>query len=366
MKKLVLITNNRFQDPFLHSQLINVYKDSPFDEIHLFCGINSVDKEISSKIKIHDNLIDSKSGLIRFVCYYIKLVRFFFNLRKDNVVVHLRGFVGAFMYFFTPRSFNNKRTIIYDPRGAFIFGKQEVHPKFKRCFELLRIVEIIIIKKSLFTIVESKKLKKQMTLIYGLEEKYITCYNASSFGVDGLVKEEEKNRIKIGYCGSVNHWHDVDEIKRVFVYLNKIFKDYLVDNYIYTQKRNHELVNTTFQDVLFKYNVSFVPYNDLEERLVDLDVCISVVKPNKSTEITSPIKISDYIMLNKKIILNSGIGDFDNFFITNNSAIIYDFEKELKFTTSDILNLNIHANESLKNKFSTKTNTSKIMNRLKN
>ncbi|MFW2569227.1 hypothetical protein, partial [Aliarcobacter butzleri] len=75
------------------------------------------------------------------------------------------------------------------------------------------------------------------------------------------------------------------------------------------------------------YDVGFVPYFDVKATLLSMDICISLVVPTESQKIASPIKVSDYIQLNKIVVMNKNTGDVDNPFIKNNSAMIYDYGK---------------------------------------
>lgn len=363
---LILLTNNKYEDPFLHSQLINLYKDSDFSQIYLYSGKPETSQFISPFL-LKDNYIQSKKGIVRYIYYYLSVLRLILSLKNQKPVIHLRGFVSALMFYFIPTFYMKHVNYIYDPRGAFIHGKQEAYPKFKKPLEMLRIIEKSLIKHSLFTVVESKRLKDQMIGLYGLESKYEICYNVSSFSTKNEAKINLKDKIKIRicYCGSVNHWHDIDEIRRLYDYLNKVFKDKIIENYVFTQKRNHQIVKKCFENFDNHLVIDFVPYYQLESKLNEMDICLSIVLPNKSTEITSPIKISDYILLNKIMVLNKGIGDFDSFFIKNKSAILFDFRKPFNFSKQDLYNLDISKNKRLKDILSIHTNKDIVFSKIK-
>lgn len=361
-----MLTNNDYDDPFLHSQLINVYKNNEvFDEMNLFCGQTELIKE--SEIKLTDNYVQSKNKAEGFIRYYFNIIRILKLKKSEKKIFHLRGFVSAFLFYFIPKRLKQGK-YIYDPRGSFIYGLEETKFK-KRSFIIwiLRKIENNLIKNSFFTILESKGLIKQMTEIYGHTEKYVLCYNVTTFSDNSFPKKiKSKKSINICYCGSVNHWHDINELYRLFKYLNKLFYEKEVNNFLYTQKRNHKLVKEKFKNFKSKIQIDFIPYKELEKKLQKMDICLSVVVPKKSTKITSPIKIADYIMLNKIFISNKGIGDFDNYFINNNSAILYEYQKEFNFGLHEIETINVGNNEQIKKYFKLSTNREIILSKIEN
>ncbi|PHR73269.1 MAG: hypothetical protein COA67_03660 [Lutibacter sp.] len=366
MRTLIMLTNNDYDDPFLHSQLINVYKNNGFfDEMYLFCG--QTKPIIEPEINLVDNFVQSKNKKKGFIKYYFAIIRILRSKNKETKIFHLRGFVSAFLFYFIPRGLK-KGNYVYDPRGSFIYSLEETRFKKKSfLIRFLRRIENNLIKNSFFTILESKGLINQMAKIYGHPEKYVLCYNATTF-TDNSSLEQIKNKesINICYCGSVNHWHDIDELYRLFEYVNKLFNNKEVNNFLFTQKRNHEVVKERFQNFKNNLDIDFIPYNELEKKLQKMDICLSVVVPKKSTKITSPIKIADYVMLNKIVIANKGIGDFDDYFKKNNSAILYDYQKKFNFVLHDIETVNVGKNEQIKKYFKLSTNKEIILSKIKN
>ena len=358
-KTLLMISNNAVSDPYLHSQLLDIYENCDlFDQYSIFCG------EGKEEFLRYANIIEnglSKKSFRRYPLFYYNLVKTLYKNRKNEMTVHLRGFVSAFLFYLVPKVFLKKHKFIYDPRGAFLIERREKNSKMLFIRFLLRF-EKQMIKNSLFTIVTTHKFKELFEGEYGFSDKYLVCYNSSSLKYSReKYNLAESKTINICYCGSVNHWHDLDEIHRLITYTRNLFLQ-KVKVYIFTSTKNKEIVESKFQELdESDLVVKFVDYNKLEEELSQMHVCISVVKPTKSTEIASPIKISDYIMLNKHFILNKGIGDFDLFYEQNNSALLYDYKENLNFTLEDILNLNPERNIKLAEKLKISTNRNRIL-----
>ena len=91
---IILCTNNNYTDPFLHSQLLNIYKEiGSIDDIYLSCRTDKKEK----------NIINISYGKFSFLVYFFKLFLFLFNLKNENTTIHLRGFVSAFIFFFVQK-----------------------------------------------------------------------------------------------------------------------------------------------------------------------------------------------------------------------------------------------------------------------
>lgn len=343
---IVLCTNNNYTDPFLHSQLLNIYKKIySIDNIYLFCRTDKKEK----------SMINISYGKFSFFVYFFKLFLFLFTIKKENTTIHLRGFVSAFIFFFVQKIiFWKKFKYIYDPRGAFIIELKESKFSNKDNFllKVLKSIEKNLIKNSIKTIVTTERFKVLFINQYGLIDKLIVLYNTSSFEDKNIDIElsNDKEIVNICYVGSVNYWHDLNEIIRVLSYTKNIITQ-KTKVHFFTNFKNMDLIKEKLEkNNVLDYDVRFVPYEELENSLKDMDICISVVKPTISTKIASPIKVSDYIMLNKRIIMNRDIGDFDDFFIKNNSVQLYEYGKELDFTFEDLVNLNINKNDLIKDK----------------
>lgn len=356
---IILCTNNNYQDPFLHSQLLNMYKEFDFiDSITLFCKNGKNDSDI--------NIKNISYGKLSFIIYFLKLLNTLLFVNKNDTTFHIRGFVSGFIFYVVSKIvFWKKIKYIYDPRGAFIIELKEKRAlkKSNLLLKILKKVDKNLIKKSIKTIVTTEKFKELYVEEYGLDSQYEVLYNASSFTKEYTIPDiKNKKVLNVCYVGSINYWHDLDEIIRIFSYVKNI-SPVNIKIFVFTNFKDIALIKEKLESQgLYQYEIKFVPYQELEESLKPMDICISVVKPTISTKIASPIKVSDYIQLNKIIIANEEIGDFDDFFIENNSVQLYRYKKELNFSFEQLINLNVEENNLLKSKLSLKINSDNIRN----
>lgn len=356
---IILLSNNSDKDPFLYSQLLNVYTDvSQYNDKYVFCSSEQNTKLASFNI-VNNGI--NRTIFLRYIVFYINLFKLLVKHRSDNVTIHVRGFISAIMLFFFPKFLLSSYRYIYDPRGAVILNFNE-KSKYLKWFEwLFVIIEKDIIKHSELTIVESEKLKTHLKTTYGYPKKYIVCYNSTSLNskpvIDGF---EFKNTLNICYTGSLNYWHDIHEVKRVFEHLIQVLSTKTVRIHVLTQERYHNIAKQVFNfdnEVIVK----FVPYKEMDAELEAMDICVSVVRPTKSTVVTSPIKMADYINKGKIIVANSGIGDFDEFFIKNNSVLLYSYQEKITFTYKDLCKLSPKKNKEILHNFRIETNRQKLI-----
>jgi len=354
---LVLCTNNKYQDPFLHSQLLCIYNNfEKINKTYLFCRYSN---------QKNDGIINIDFGKLSFVVYFFKMLQLLSKLDTKDTILHIRGYVSSFIFFFVRLVlFWKNFSYIYDPRGSYIDEFTESTRYFNRnnfLLKILRMLEKSIIKNSIKTIVTTIKFKEFYKKQFLNESKYELLYNTSAIKnveykkIDLLSKEI----IEVCYMGSIDYWHNLDEIIRVLNYIQRITPKKIKINF-FTNYYNKNYISEKLSKVgLVNFEISFITYEQAGERLKQIDICVSVVKPTLSKRIASPIKVSDYIMLNKIIIMNEGIGDFDNHFKKNNSALLYEYGKDLNFTFDEILNLNAD-NSYLKDMLSIERNIEKI------
>lgn len=361
-RNLLMLTNNLISDSYIYSQLVDIYKDSElFENSYIFCGFQNSDVKFQQANPIN-NYAYIKSYL-RYPAYYWSVLRFLYENRKVEMCVHIRGFVSGVIYFIIPKFLKRNHKYIYDPRGLFLMELKESKKKVY-FFSILSYIEKNIATRSLFNIVTTVKFKNEFYNLYKVD-KIMVCYNGSSFQPKTFIEESlPEDNINVCYCGSINYWHSLDELYRLMKYISSIYNN--CNLFIFTNSRNFEIVKEKFSDIESDLTVKFVEYHKLQDELEKMNICISVVRPTETTKAASPIKVSDYIMLDKIMIMNAGIGDFDNFYLEKNSALLYNFGEEFNFTSKDISNINKDKNEELKKILSTSYNRNLILTRLKN
>lgn len=350
-KKVILLTNNNSSFQILKSQLLNYYVSNEWEKV-LFCK-----KDDDTKLDCHKYVPTySHFKLISYIKYFFKL--FFVIFFDDFTLIHCRGFVSGVILF--PFAFLKNVRYVYDPRGPIVYETIEKGLPYSIVFIFSK-MEKYLIKNSLFTIVETENLKSYYSDRYGLDNKYLLIYNTTVFP---YIKKKVNfnNDINAVYVGTFNKWHDKDELISIYKHLNSLFYD-KINFFVFTAERNFYL-KKYFENELNKSVVfEFHKYESLQENLLRMDIAISMVKPTLSTKMASPIKISDYISCSLPIITSSGVGDFDEFFINNESAIVYEYGTP-NFERKQVISLNPNLNKSLYNLVSFETAFSVFHDRL--
>lgn len=340
---IILLTNNDLKYPVLHSQLLQFYKNRTEKRI-LYCknkDLNTLDGYEVVNFEI------TSMAVINYIWYILNIRRIIITSSNEDIF-HIRGFVAGFIFFISNILSFRKINFIYDPRGAFITEKIETNSKLKYLSFLLKRIELYLISKSRSTIVTSQKFKELYSETYGFNEKYSVIYNCSTFKkIERKFSLSLLKEINIIYMGTINYWHDIDEIIKVLKQLKEVLNEKLLNLTFLTSQKNHllatkKLSNLGYQSVCIKS----VPYSEVESIVQQMHIGISVVRPTNSGTIASPIKISDYILSGLIIISNRGIGDFDEYYEKNNSAILYEYGNP-NFSLPQIYSISTNPNELL-------------------
>lgn len=329
-RTLILVANNPFGHHLLTSQLLDHYRAMALDtDIILLCnGIMSEgDAPLLPGLKVID-FASRFGGVLSYVSLLFRLV--VLRLRHPRAAYHLRGFVSGLFFYVSRLGMVGSARYIYDPRGAFFVEWREAG-KSRALSRIFGWAEARLTRKAQATIVTSHRFARLYRRLFGRTGNFLTIYNSTSFPqVDGKVSIVDANPIRLVYLGTFNEWHDMGELVRVMSEATLQLGPDRVEIYIFTPKRFHETAQNAFGTIdCQKVQVDYVNYKDVPNRLAQMHVGVSVIRPTLSTRIASPIKISDYISLGLVPLLNEGIGDFDDHFRHNNSAILYPYKGAL-------------------------------------
>jgi hypothetical protein len=332
MKRILLLTNNPYDYPVLEGQLLSLYSGLK-NKKTIICKYGKGNNKDPFEVKSFNG------NYLR----YIKMLTLLIG-RADYI--HIRGFVSGIVFYFVKLITRNNVPYVYDPRGLFIQEIKESRPVVSLLSPLLTLIEQSIINHAKSVIVTSEKFSNAISATYSCKEKVVIIYNTTSIAMPvGTTKNRnlrEKKIINFAYVGAINYWHDLNEIFDIMKKINKQLR--CANFYIATADKNHIKIIERFQlDANISINVCCVKYSELTNFLNQMDVGISVVRPTASSECASPIKISDYIASQLYIICNYGIGDFDEFFVDNNSAYLYNFGN-FQFNKECFFNLSFENN----------------------
>lgn len=342
----ILVANNPFGHHLLASQLLEAYAGMELDrEVIALCnGVTPTARPEAFPLVTIVSYARFRIGAANHLVLLWMLIRLRWS--RPGATYHLRGFVIGLIFWLSRFCVLSGSRYIYDPRGAFFIEWREAG-RARWVSTAFRFVEARLIRNSLATIVTTERFETLYRRIFGQTEKYAVIYNSTSFLPNpDRVMDLHGDRIGLVYLGTFNHWHDLDEIHRVFDSATRQLGADRVEIAIYTPAKFHDRVRKRFADLdCAKLVVDYVTYQDIPIALSDKHIGISVVRPTLSTRIASPIKISDYIALGLIPLLNTGIGDFDRIFEAQNSAILYRFGQEV--TVPDLGTIRIADNQAI-------------------
>jgi hypothetical protein len=268
---------------------------------------------------------------------FVGLLKYVFDIRKEldkskQTVFHLRGFVAACLFFLAALSRLKAIKYIYDPRGMFIEEQSEIIGWFMLVSPVLSAIEKSLIKNSLFTSVTTNKFREVMTDKYELVDKFEVVYNFTSLEI----KQKKINLTNptIGYVGSVNYWHDPDELFGLVGHLLKALGGGVFKMYAHPDK--HSFIRERAKTFGIYPVLDFVDYANIGTEISSFDLGISIVRPTPTTVIASPIKVSDYLASGILVVANRGIGDFDDDYDLRSSVLLYDYGNFDKISLSDL------------------------------
>jgi len=343
---LVLVANNPFGHHLLTSQLLDHYCAMRLDvDIILLC--NGVMLEGNQTHLRGLRVIDFSSRfgvLFSYANLLVKLV--LIRLRYPHAVYHLRGFVSGLLFVISRLCLLGSARYIYDPRGAFFIEWREAR-KLRAISRIFRFVESRLVLHAQTTIVTSNRFARLYSRLFETNGTYVTIYNSTSFAyLEGGKPVPAAGPIRLVYLGTFNEWHDMSELFRVMSHAALQLGPDRVELHIFTPRRFHDKVRDTFAKIACrKVDIDYVNYKDIPERLSGMHVGVSIVRPTLSTRIASPIKISDYIALGLVPLLNQGVGDFDDHFRRENSAILFTYQGVLDM--SNLANVRTNPNRRI-------------------
>ncbi len=363
---IILLANNNCDHPILRSQLLDIYEQiSIVKNIKIFCDNNKSHEVLTYPI---ENISKSKYHILKYLHYTLDVRRAIIFHSSDNTCFHIRGFVSGIVFFVASRLFIKRTDVkyIYDPRGAFLEEKTEVNSSVKYFSFFLKYIEKNIIKNSEKTIVTSKKFMRLFSSVYGYKEKYIVNYNSSSLNtLERNFSLGSLQVINIIYMGTLNYWHNLNEIVNILKRLRLVMPNKKLNLYFLTQNRHHNHVRKAISNLGYDNIVlDYISYREIPSIIKNMHIGISIVRPTKSSKIASPIKISDYIKSGLVLIANKGIGDFDDYFINSKSALLYDYGNP-SFSYSDLIQVKPNLNKKIINKLSVSKNISNLTSIIK-
>ncbi len=315
MKKLLFITHESFDDNLVQTQLIPFVK-SPLKDYKVYLitfgnKFNYINKLESSIININI------SWRWRTVISFFLLIKFLIRISPD--IIHLRGFNLFPIVFLLKKLMNFK--LILDPRGAY---PEEILMRFNSRFLyfITNCLEIIYYRTGDLVIFVSNNFKNHIHSKYiGMNIRSVvipTFYVENPIGldVDNSVNERNHNDcLNLVYVGSMDVWQ---KFGSVIDYCN-ILANMSIRFHLYVITKDIEEASKYMSTAKFSiYRLKSMKPTEISTFLNEMDIAFVFRDFSIVNEVSSPVKIQEYLYSGLFVILSDKIGDLSEFIKTKN------------------------------------------------
>ncbi len=255
----------------------------------------------------------------------------------------------------------NGYKIIYeyiDEINPILSGTKEIPVNIKEKYEYM-----LTDKENVFVVVTADKLKKDIEQKRGTEKLVFACngveYNhyqnidkLFEFDKDFSQILDEKKPI-VGYYGAFASWFDYEMIR----YLSKNRPEYNI--VLIGTKYDESMEKSKIEELKNVYFLGTKDYKILKNYAAKFDVCTVPFIINDITKATSPLKIFEYMALNKPIVTTAmdECKKYESIFIANtNKEFTELIDKAIKLNTKESYKyFEILKKEALENTWESKT-----------
>lgn len=265
-------------------------------------------------------LISAKGGNRLFsYCRFVKAI--LRECSKQDQIIHVRSYEPMLIAILVKRLFKAK--IIFDMRGLLPEEHIYLNNKSKKSlmYKCLKYAEKQFIKKSDEIVVVSDQFKEYITNKYQISENISTIYcsandkeksDKTALTYDDLKDKYHilEEQILITYVGSFYKYQNVESIMN---FISDLSKETKIKFIIFTPTSKKEV-----GEIIDAYDideedveVDFVPNDVLVNYLKYFDYGIIIRDNDIINQVSSPIKISEYIINDMKILYSGEIGDFN-------------------------------------------------------
>lgn len=216
----------------------------------------------------------------------------------------------------------NGYKIIYeyiDEINPILFSSNTIPINVKEKYEYM-----LTNTNDIFVVVTANKLEQDIISKRGLEKLVFACNGVDYSHFQELDKNYKfdtqfekiinENKKIIGYYGAFASWFDYDMLK----YLAKQRPEYNI--VLFGAKYDNSLNNANLKEQSNIYFLGSKQYNILQNYANKFDVCIIPFLINEITQATSPVKLFEYMALEKPIVTTSmeECKKYKSVFIANN------------------------------------------------
>lgn len=208
-------------------------------------------------------------------------------LNESDIII-----LGSPIYAKNIRKQNNKK-VVYDKMDDYEFLTENKLLKI-----LIRSSEELLFSRADLIICTSEALShkmkthKNVKLIRNAAEENIYQMSLKESEVSKSIFNNKQNKIIFGYVGTVDHWFDYSAVKTILD-SNPLFNIVIVGS--------DNIPQSKINDARVIY-YSPVPKEDIGSIINSFDYCLYPFKSDENLDYINPVKIYEYLSLNKKII----------------------------------------------------------------
>lgn len=304
---------------------------------------SALKKELAENNIFWEHIIFAQKNNLPGVVKNLALMFFksYRSVKNNSIqIIHCRS-VTVFLGFLLKLATGKK--LIFDARG-FWFDERIERGMWKKglLYQIGKKIEKILFIHSDSIVVLTHSMKKEIAHLNKNIEVIPTCVDTKLFK---LIKKNHKS-INFVYSGSVAEHYLIPEIIQFFYYASKEIPKSHLYFLINNNKEQVEKMLKEFNISDSQCTVLNMSYNKVPEFLSKAHFGITFLKKSYSSKGVAFTKVGEYLASGLCVVLNKGIGDYDEF-LANNAIFIEDFnETEYKKCA-----------EKIKNAVKNKTNT---------
>lgn len=254
--------------------------------------------------------------LIRFICFYINLLRIYLKLEQGDIV---------YTY-----GINKTTELAINKEGVRVFAERTEHPDIVKGSSGLTGVSSIkqqkIAKKLAGLFVISQPLKDYFISV-GIPSNKIEILNmiVDCNRFEGVKKTPTKQKY-IAYCGTASNNKDgVDKLLKSFAIVTKKIDDiylYVIGNIPSKQDEGNNL--KLIEELSIKEKVIFtglVEAENMPQLLKNAEVLVLARPDNKQAKYGFPTKLGEYLLSENPVVVTK-VGDVPKFLTDGESALL--------------------------------------------
>lgn len=241
--------------------------------------------------------------------------------KQNPEIIHVRSYIPMPIAIFLKIFF--KKRVIFDMRGLlpeehiYFNGKS----KYSVFYLLLKSLEFVFVKLSDHIVVVSNNFREYLISRYKTMCDITVIYCSANQEVNNSENEEYRNlfyskynldssQILITYVGS---FYKYQNIEKLFNIIKVACETYNLKFLLFTKTPRNEVYDMLERCDVNPNNVvvDYIDSNELGNYLRFCDYGIILRDRNIINKVASPIKVSEYISSNLKILYSGNIGDFN-------------------------------------------------------